>query len=63
MKKLIIPVLMAVASIATSCAQDKEKREEFKEDHYKNEMVNDLGDSAVAATDSTTVVTDSTEVK
>ncbi len=63
MKKLIVPVLIAVAALVGSCAQEKEKREEFKENHYKNEMVNDLGDSAVAAGDSTEVRTDSTLVR
>ena len=55
---------MLIAGLfAASCAQKEEKRDEYKEEHSANEMVNDLGDSAVAATDSTTVVTDSTEVK
>lgn len=63
MKKLIVPVLIAVAALVGSCAQDKEKREEFKENHYKNEMVNELGDSAVAAGDSTEVRTDSAMVR
>ncbi len=63
MKKLIVPVFIAVAAVVGSCAQEKEKREEFKENHYKNEMVNDLGDSAVAAGDSTEVRTDSTLVR
>lgn len=63
MKKLIVPVLIAAVAVATSCAQNKEKREEFKEDHYKNEMVNDLGDSAVAAGDSAGVRTDSSVVR
>lgn len=31
-----------------SCAQNKEKREEFKEEHNKDFMVNSMGDSAVA---------------
>ena len=63
MKKLIVPVLIAVAAVVGSCAQEKEKREEFKEDHYKNEMVNDLGDSAVANTDSMSVRTDTVKVQ
>ena len=51
MKKFILPAAIAAITFL-SCAQKKEKREEYKEDHYKNEMVNNLGDSAVAATDS-----------
>lgn len=51
MKKFILPAVIAAITFV-SCAQKEEKREEYKEDHYKNEMVNNLGDSAVAATDS-----------
>lgn len=51
MKKFILPAAIAAITFV-SCAQKEEKREEYKEDHYKNEMVNNLGDSAVAAADS-----------
>lgn len=61
MKKLFFAVTAGLLFLA-SCAQDKEKREDFKEDHSAQEMVNDVGDSAVSATDQTAVVTDTVTV-
>ncbi|MCY0967836.1 hypothetical protein [Chryseobacterium wangxinyae] len=47
MKKLWIAAISGLLFLA-SCADKKENREEFKTDHNKDYMRNDLGDSAVA---------------
>lgn len=70
MKKLWIGAVLGLLFLG-SCAQNKEKREEFKDEHDKNAMRNTMGDSAVAnseqapATKSDTVKmkTDSTKTK
>lgn len=61
MKKLLLPAIIGMITLA-SCAQKEEKREEYKEDHYKNEMVNDLGDPAVSATQDQDTVTNAAPV-
>lgn len=50
MKKLWIGTALGLL-IFTSCADKKENREEFKADHNKDAMRNDLGDAAVANSD------------
>ncbi|AYM99808.1 hypothetical protein [Chryseobacterium sp. 3008163] len=47
MKKLWIGTILGLLVFA-SCADKKENREEFKAEHNKDAMRNDLGDSAVA---------------
>jgi len=47
MKNLWLGAAIAAMFLA-SCAQDKEKREEFKDERDKNFMRNDLGDTAVS---------------
>ena len=60
MKKYILPSVLGLA-VVVSCAQKKEQREDFKEEHSKNEMVNSLGDSAVAATTESAATGDNTQ--
>jgi len=66
MKKLWIGAVVGLLVFA-SCADKKENREEFKADHNKDSMRNDLGDSAVAnseknsANDTANLAKDSTE--
>jgi len=50
MKKLLTGTALGLLILA-SCADKKENREEFKEDHNKDYMRNDLGDSAVSNSD------------
>lgn len=47
MKKLCIGSILCLFFLG-SCAQNKEKREEFKDEHDKNALRNKMGDSAVA---------------
>jgi len=47
MKKLWIGALMGILFLG-SCAQNKEKREEYKDAHDKDSLRNRMGDSAVA---------------
>lgn len=47
MKKLFIGAALGFLFLG-SCAQNKEKREEFKDEHNKNAIRNEMGDSAVA---------------
>lgn len=47
MKKAIVITVIGTLFLA-SCAQNKEKRDEFKKEHNKDYMVNSMGDSAVA---------------
>jgi len=47
MKKLWIGTVLGLLFLG-SCAQNKENREEFKDDHDKNALRNKMGDSAVA---------------
>ncbi|WP_419870351.1 hypothetical protein [Chryseobacterium sp. CT-SW4] len=49
MKKVWIGALFGLLFLG-SCAQNKEKREEYKEEHNKDSLRNSLGDSAVANT-------------
>lgn len=69
MKKFWIGTILGILFFG-SCAQNKEKREEFKDAHNKDSLRNRMGDSAVAnsepvpaTTDSSKTKTDSTKVK
>ncbi|WP_330747189.1 hypothetical protein [Chryseobacterium sp. CP-77] len=66
MRKLWIGAVFGLLFLG-SCAQNKEKREEYKEAHNKDSLRNRMGDSAVAnsipSSDSSKVKTDSTKVK
>ncbi len=61
MKKLLIGAVLGSLFLG-SCAQNKEKREEFKDDHDKSAMRNSMGDSAVANSEIGPEVKDSTKV-
>lgn len=63
MRKLLLAAILGVFFLG-SCAQNKEKREEVKEDLSAEHMRNSGADSAVAATsaiDSTQAVKDSAQ--
>ncbi|WP_288436107.1 hypothetical protein [uncultured Chryseobacterium sp.] len=69
MKKLWIGAVSGLLFLG-SCAQNKEKREEYKDAHNKDSLRNRMGDSAVAnsipspaPSDSSKAKTDSTKVK
>ncbi|WP_347219890.1 hypothetical protein [Chryseobacterium sp.] len=69
MKKLWIGAVLGLLFLG-GCAQNKEKREEFKDAHNKDSLRNKMGDSAVAnsepapaAPDSSKIKTDSTKTK
>jgi hypothetical protein len=70
MKKLWIGAVLGLLFLG-SCAQNKEKREEFKEEHNKDSLRNRMGDSAVANSeyapatppDTVTVKVDSVKTK
>lgn len=69
MKKFCFGALLGLLFLG-SCAQNKEKREAFKEAHNKDSLRNKMGDSAVANSQSTpaastpsTSKTDSTKTK
>ncbi|MDR4952750.1 hypothetical protein REB14_11240 [Chryseobacterium sp. ES2] len=69
MRKLWIGAVLGLLFLG-SCAQNKEKREEYKDAHNKDSLRNRMGDSAVAnsipstaTSDTSKVKTDSTKVK
>ncbi|WP_336690422.1 MULTISPECIES: hypothetical protein [unclassified Chryseobacterium] len=68
MKKLWISAILGLLFLG-SCADKKENREEFKEEHNKDSLRNRMGDSAVAnsenitPSDSTKTASDSTKMK
>lgn len=62
MKKLWIGAVLGVMFLG-SCAQNKEKREEFKDEHNKDSLRNKMGDSAVANSQPAPVSHDSAKVK
>jgi hypothetical protein len=70
MKKLWIGAVLGLLFLG-SCADKKENREAFKEDHNKDSIRNKMGDSAVAnsettqgnTTDTAKVPADSTKAK
>ncbi|KYH05800.1 MULTISPECIES: hypothetical protein [Chryseobacterium] len=69
MRKLWIGTVLGLLFLG-SCAQNKEKREEYKDAHDKDSLRNRMGDSAVAnsipspaTSDTSKVKTDSIKVK
>ncbi|GAA5084720.1 hypothetical protein GCM10023210_04780 [Chryseobacterium ginsengisoli] len=52
MKKLWIGAVLGLLFLG-SCADKKENREEFKEEHNKDSLRNSMGDSAVANSEPT----------
>ncbi|OVE55856.1 MULTISPECIES: hypothetical protein [Chryseobacterium] len=60
MKKLWICAVLGLLFLG-SCADKKENREEFKEEHNKDSLRNRMGDSAVAHSESTSTASDSTK--
>ncbi|PIF46716.1 hypothetical protein CLU96_3755 [Chryseobacterium sp. 52] len=62
MKKLWIGAILGVLFLG-SCAQNKEKREEFKDEHNKDSLRNRMGDSAVANSEPAPVSHDTVKVK
>ncbi|KFF25565.1 hypothetical protein [Chryseobacterium vrystaatense] len=62
MKKLWVGAVLGVLFLG-SCAQNKEKREEFKDEHNKESLRNNMGDSAVANSDPAPVSHDTVKVK
>ncbi|WP_238555044.1 hypothetical protein [Chryseobacterium sp. P1-3] len=46
-----------------SCAQNKEKREEFKDEHNKESLRNKMGDSAVANSEPAPIAADTLKTK
>ncbi|MFS4471427.1 hypothetical protein [Chryseobacterium sp. T20] len=62
MKKLWIGAVLGILFLG-SCAQNKEKREEFKDAHNKDSLLNKMGDSAVANSESAPVVSDTLKTK
>lgn len=51
MKKLCIGAILGLFFLG-SCADKKENREKFKEEHNKDSLRNKMGDSAVANSES-----------
>ncbi|MDH5032377.1 MULTISPECIES: hypothetical protein [Chryseobacterium] len=69
MRKLWIGTVLGLLFLG-SCAQNKEKREEYKDAHDKDSLRNRMGDSAVAnsipspaTSDTSKIKTDSIKVK
>lgn len=57
MKKIIVSTVLGLAFLG-SCADKKENREEFKENHNKDSLRNISGDSAAANSEPTNAETD-----
>ncbi|MDN3692043.1 hypothetical protein QWZ06_07135 [Chryseobacterium tructae] len=62
MKKLWLGAILGLLFLG-SCAQNKEKREEFKEAHNKDSLRNRMGDSAVANSEPAPVAPDTLKTK
>ncbi|MDP9960535.1 hypothetical protein [Chryseobacterium lathyri] len=62
MKKLWIGAILGVLFLG-SCAQNKEKREEFKDGRNKDSLRNKMGDSAVANSEPAPVAQDTAKTK
>lgn len=62
MKKLWIGAVLGLLVLG-SCAQNKEKREEFKDEHNKDSLRNKMGDSAVANSEPASASHDTIKVK
>ncbi len=62
MKKLWIGTVLGLLFLG-SCAQNKEKREEFKDAHNKDSLRNRMGDSAVANSEPASAIPDTLKIK
>lgn len=62
MKKFWIGALLGFLFLG-GCAQNKEKREEFKDAHNKDSLRNRMGDSAVANSEPAPATPDSSKTK
>lgn len=62
MKKLWIGAIPGLLFLG-SCAQNKEKREEFKDAHNKDSLRNKMGDSAVANSEPVPATPDTSKTK
>ncbi|MCJ7935149.1 MAG: hypothetical protein MUW56_16375 [Chryseobacterium sp.] len=62
MKKLWIGAILGLLFLG-SCAQNKEKREEFKDAHDKDSLRNRMGDSAVANSEPAPATPDTSKPK
>ncbi|WP_312296473.1 hypothetical protein [Chryseobacterium sp.] len=62
MKKFWIGAVLGLLFLG-SCAQNKEKREEFKEAHNKDSLRNSMGDSAVANSEPAPTTSDTLKIK
>ncbi|MGU3375871.1 hypothetical protein [Chryseobacterium sp. M5A1_1a] len=61
MKKLWIGAVLGLFFLG-GCAQNKEKREEFKDAHNKDSLRNRMGDSAVANSEPAPIDTSKTKI-
>ncbi|MBP2616565.1 hypothetical protein [Chryseobacterium jejuense] len=62
MRKLWLGAILGLLFLG-SCAQNKEKREEFKDAHNKDSLRNRMGDSAVANSEPAPVTPATSKVK
>ncbi|MDG4654841.1 hypothetical protein V2E39_19075 [Chryseobacterium arthrosphaerae] len=62
MKKFWIGAVLGLLFLG-SCAQNKEKREEFKDAHNKDSLRNSMGDSAVANSEPAPTSSDTLKIK
>ena len=62
MKNIIIYMVIPVFLAMIGCAQKKENREEFKNEHNKDSLRNKLGNSAVPNSEQANVEKDSSTV-
>ncbi len=62
MKKLWITAVLGIIFLG-SCAQNKEKREEFKDAHDKDFMRNSMGSTAVSHSEPAVISKDSAKIK
>nr|WP_315029696.1 hypothetical protein [uncultured Chryseobacterium sp.] len=62
MKKLWIGTALGLLFLG-SCAQNKEKREEYKDAHNKDSLFNKMGDSAVANSEPAPTTPDTSKTK
>ncbi|MBV8325681.1 hypothetical protein [Chryseobacterium sp.] len=62
MKKIWIGAILGFLFLG-SCAQNKEKREEFKQAHDKDSLRNRMGDSAVANSEPAPAGPDTSKIK
>ncbi|MGE8556446.1 MAG: hypothetical protein ACN6OB_21205 [Chryseobacterium jejuense] len=62
MRKLWLGAILGLLFLG-SCAQNKEKREEFKDAHNKDSLRNRMGDSAVANSEPAPATPDTSKAK